>query len=124
MSALPDKSMSATKTREIKNSMCSLCGKLSHTDKVLADQCRLMTAILGQGWGNRKVGGGIGWTWGGRVPMREEKADFERNDSSKEVNNSDDDFFTPCSSFEDENKGSKKVDRKPWWLSKLFFKSM
>ena len=26
------------------------CGKVTHTDKMLADQCRLVYAILGQGW--------------------------------------------------------------------------
>ena len=27
------------------------CGHDSHTEKILADQCRLMTAILGKDWG-------------------------------------------------------------------------
>ena len=27
------------------------CGKVTHTDKMLADQCRLMTAMPGQMWG-------------------------------------------------------------------------
>jgi hypothetical protein len=27
------------------------CGEVSHTDKMLADHCRLMNAILGKGWG-------------------------------------------------------------------------
>ena len=30
---------------------CWQCGKPEHTDKMLADQCRLMTAILGPRWG-------------------------------------------------------------------------
>ena len=30
---------------------CWQCGKPEHADKMLADQCRLMTAILGQRWG-------------------------------------------------------------------------
>ena len=30
---------------------CGQFGKMNHTDKMLADQCRLMTAILGEGWG-------------------------------------------------------------------------
>jgi hypothetical protein len=31
--------------------LCYKCGEATHTDKMLADQCRLMTAILGEGWG-------------------------------------------------------------------------
>ena len=31
--------------------LCGRCGKMIHTDKTLADQCRLMTAMLGPGWG-------------------------------------------------------------------------
>ena len=31
--------------------LCLQCGKTNHTDKILADQCRLMTAMLGQGRG-------------------------------------------------------------------------
>jgi hypothetical protein len=30
--------------------LCWQCGKVTHTDKMLADQCRLMTAILGHRW--------------------------------------------------------------------------
>ena len=30
---------------------CWQCGKTEHTDKMLSDQCRLMTAILGPRWG-------------------------------------------------------------------------
>ena len=30
---------------------CWQCGKMKHTDKMLSDQCRLMTAILGPRWG-------------------------------------------------------------------------
>ena len=33
------------------NDMCGRCDKMIHTDKTLADQCRLMTAMLGPGWG-------------------------------------------------------------------------
>ena len=31
--------------------LCGRCGKMNHTDKMLVDQCRLMTAMLGPGWG-------------------------------------------------------------------------
>ena len=31
---------------------CWRCGRPEHVDKILADQCRLMTAILGQKWGS------------------------------------------------------------------------
>ena len=31
--------------------LCCECDQVVHKDKVLADQCRLMTAILGHGWG-------------------------------------------------------------------------
>ena len=34
------------------NPLCPLCGKGDHYDKTLKDQCRLMTAILGKGWGS------------------------------------------------------------------------
>ena len=30
---------------------CVYCGNLSHVDKVLENQCRLMTAIIGKNWG-------------------------------------------------------------------------
>ena len=33
--------------------LCPLCGRKDHYDKTLKDQCRLMTAILGQGWGSK-----------------------------------------------------------------------
>ena len=29
------------------------CSKTDHTDKMLRDQCRLITALLGQGWGHK-----------------------------------------------------------------------
>ena len=31
--------------------LCYQCGEVSHADKMLTDQCSLMTAILGEGWG-------------------------------------------------------------------------
>jgi hypothetical protein len=31
--------------------LCYQCGEVTHADKMLADQCRLMTAILGEVWG-------------------------------------------------------------------------
>ena len=34
------------------NPLCPLCGRGDHYDKTLKDQCRLMTAILGKGWGS------------------------------------------------------------------------
>ena len=33
--------------------LCPQCGKTDHNDKMLRDQCRLMTALLGQGWGSK-----------------------------------------------------------------------
>ena len=30
--------------------LCWQFGKVTHTDKMLADKCRLISAILGQGW--------------------------------------------------------------------------
>ena len=35
------------------NPLCPLCGRGDHYDKTLKDQCRLMTAILGKGWGSK-----------------------------------------------------------------------
>ena len=35
------------------NLLCPLCGRGDHYDKTLKDQCRLMTAILGKGWGSK-----------------------------------------------------------------------
>ena len=35
------------------NPLCPLCGRKDHYDKTLKDQCRLMTAILGKGWGSK-----------------------------------------------------------------------
>ena len=32
---------------------CILCGSPPHTEKMLVDQCRLITAILGKGWKSR-----------------------------------------------------------------------
>ena len=31
--------------------LCDLCGKMTHTDKVPADQCEFKAAKLGQDWG-------------------------------------------------------------------------
>jgi len=67
-----------TKEAELTLNRCSLCGYMSHSDKMLEDQCRLMTAILGQRWGDR-----IGRSMTRRIiaqTMKEKKSeDFAHN---------------------------------------------
>ena len=46
MTAITSTSMNSAATK-----LCYRCGKVTHADKVLNDQCRLMTGILGEGWG-------------------------------------------------------------------------
>ena len=40
-------------SRERLHPLCPQCDRKYHYDKVLRDQCRLMTALLGQGWGSK-----------------------------------------------------------------------
>ena len=49
--ALAQRSIASMTMDSAVTNLCYQCGIVTHTDKVLADQCRLMTAILGQGWG-------------------------------------------------------------------------
>ena len=53
---------------------CSLCGYMSHSDKMLDDQCRLMTAILGQRWGDR-VGRSMTRRWVDKMVVINERAE-------------------------------------------------
>jgi hypothetical protein len=46
MTAIASMTMDSAATK-----LCYQCGEVTHTDKMLADQCRLMTAILGKGCG-------------------------------------------------------------------------
>ena len=38
-------------SKERRDPLCPRCGKKGNYEKMLRDQCRLMTALLGQGWG-------------------------------------------------------------------------
>ena len=40
-------------SRERLHPLCLQCGRKYHYDRVPGDQCRLMTALLGQGWGSK-----------------------------------------------------------------------
>ncbi len=40
-------------SRERLQPLCPQCDRKYHYDKVLRNQCRLMTALLGQGWGSK-----------------------------------------------------------------------
>ena len=61
--------------------LCRQCGKVTHTDKMLADQCRLMTAILGEGWG-RLGSKPMDMSKVSKMPMATH--DDDRNDSPEE----------------------------------------
>ena len=67
---------------------CRLCGYVPHTDKMLADQCRLMTAILGEGWGDR-VGRTMARRWGDRWEQEkrgEKEINFALSEYLEEAN--------------------------------------
>ena len=120
--------------------LCYQCGKVVHKDKVLADQCRLMTAILGQGWGDRNIDD-IGVessrsksnikavkevilsisTEGQIVGLDRDNRDCSETKKSIDLSASscflEEDFVTPASSFEMDGEGSCVSDADAQLLS-------
>ena len=45
------KSVSSASHHKNPHDLCGQCGKKQHRDKILLDQCRLFTALLGPRWG-------------------------------------------------------------------------